>query len=181
MFLRSTKQDSKQHALPFFVIKYETTQQKRCTLLLGTSFSSRLLSAVFSTTFLLYKIFSVRKIFSVSKNYIVNLLTLKIFYSKKDVGGTTNQTYLSHSTAICCIQRLVVKSTSCVHLGINYSKKSQILQQKYLQCRGYTCIHVLSEIRWHRWCPLTWNEHVFVLAINRSLLDMPFNFNKEGC
>ena len=29
--------------------------------------------------------------------------------------------------------------------------------------------------------PCTWHEHVFVLAINRSLLAMPFNFNKAGC
>ena len=45
---------------------------------------SRLLSDVVSTTFLMYKIFSM------SKNYTLNLLTLIIFYIKKDVGGTKN-------------------------------------------------------------------------------------------
>ena len=78
------------HTAKIYIQTTATLQQKRCTLLLGTFFSGRPLSAVFSTTFFLYKIFSMRKIFSVSKNYIVNLLTLKIFYSKKDVGGTTN-------------------------------------------------------------------------------------------
>ena len=60
--------------------------------------------------------------------------------------------YLSHSTAICCIQQLVVKSTSCVHLGIRYSKKSYLLQQKYLQCMTFV------ELLW--WKSVKFNSHV---------------------
>ena len=41
-----------------------------------------------------------------------------------DVRTTANKMYFSHSTAICCKQHLVIKSTFSVHLGINYSKKS---------------------------------------------------------
>ena len=51
------------------------------------------------------------------------------------VKSITYLMYLNHSTSICCIRLLVVKSTSAVHLGIRYSKKSYHLQQKYLQCR----------------------------------------------
>ena len=40
----------------------------------------------------------------------------------------------SQCTAVCHILRITVISTSGVHLGIRYSKKSYLLQQKYLQC-----------------------------------------------
>ena len=53
---------------------------------------------------------------------------------EKVVKSMTYLLYLSHSTSICCIPLLVVKSTSALHLGKRYSKKSYLLQQKYLQC-----------------------------------------------
>ena len=64
-------------------------QQKRCTLVLGTSFSSILLYDAFFMIFLMKKIFSVENLLC-DDVYILNLLTLKLFYIKKDVGGKTN-------------------------------------------------------------------------------------------
>ena len=68
---------------------------------------------------------------------------------EKVVKSTTYLMYLSHSTSICCICLLVIKITSSVHLGIRYSKKSHLLQQKYLQCSishsiTHTALHTFS-------------------------------------
>ena len=42
--------------------------------------------------------------------------------------------YFSHSTAIRCIQHLVVKTASELHLGMEHREKVQDLQQVYFQC-----------------------------------------------
>ena len=73
--------------------------------------------------------------------------------------------YLSQSTAICCIQWLVIKSTSCIQLGIRYSKKSYLLQQKYLQCY-YFNLHV---------CPSLFPCHVTSCPTTSHLLQYPAN------
>ena len=41
-----------------------------------------------------------------------------------DVKTTANKMYFSHSTAICCIQHLVVKIKSELHLGMEHNKKA---------------------------------------------------------
>ena len=45
----------------------------------------------------------------------------------------------------CCIRLLVVKSTSALHLGKRYSKKSYLLKQRYLQCTWS------NRILWSAW------------------------------
>ena len=62
------------------------------------------------------------------------------------VKSTTYLMYLNHSTSISCIYLLVVKSTSSVHLGLRYSKKSYLLQQKYLQ---YSITHSITHSKTH--------------------------------
>ena len=50
--------------------------------------------------------------------------TTSIFHiGQKDVKTTANKMYFSHSTAIDCIQHLVVKTASVLHLGMEHSKK----------------------------------------------------------
>ena len=41
---------------------------------------------------------------------------------EKDIKTTANEMYTSHRTAIRCIQHLVVKTASELHLGIEHSK-----------------------------------------------------------
>ena len=65
---------------------------------------------------------------------------------EKDVKTTANKMYFSHSIVIHCIQHLVVKSTSLVHLEMRCSKKSKLLQQKYLQC-GLTKMPSLIRVK----------------------------------
>ena len=55
---------------------------------------------------------------------------------EKGVKSTTYLLYLSHRPSICCIRLLVVKGTCALNLGIRYSRKLYLLQQKYLQCRA---------------------------------------------
>ena len=51
--------------------------------------------------------------------------TTSIFHvvGEKDVKTTANKMYFSHSTAIRCMQHLVLKTASELHLGMENSKK----------------------------------------------------------
>ena len=51
----------------------------------------------------------------------------------KVVKSTTYSTYSSHDTSIHCKYHSVVKNTSQLYLGMDYNKKMNNLQQKYLQ------------------------------------------------
>ena len=50
-------------------------------------------------------------------------ITLICHIREKDVKTTANKMYFSHSTAIRCIQYLVVKTASELHLGMEHCKK----------------------------------------------------------
>ena len=49
--------------------------------------------------------------------------TLICHIGEKDVKTTANKMYFSHSTAIPCIQHLVVKTASELHLGMEHIEK----------------------------------------------------------
>ena len=49
--------------------------------------------------------------------------TLVCHIEVKDVKTTANEMYFSHSTAIRCIQHLVVKTASELHLGMEHCEK----------------------------------------------------------
>ena len=52
------------------------------------------------------------------------------------VKNMTYLMYLSHITSIRCIHHLVVKATSQLNFGMDYSKKLYNLQLKCLQCKS---------------------------------------------